>query len=95
MAAQTGIMVAQTGIMAAELANNYKQTKLMEKKLQQDLELAILQINHENEANLQNQEVMRELNTRTVNVMVKIEERLGDISEKLDQIGRYIRIGSK
>ena len=84
--------VAQTGIMAADLANNYKQTEIMEKQLRQDRELAILQIEHEKKADEENEKLLRELNTEMVNVMVLIYERLGDIANKLDNIGTHIRI---
>ena len=84
--------VAQTGIMAADLANSYRQTEIMEKQLRQDRELAILQIEHEKKADEENEKLLRELNTEMVNVMVLIYERLGDIANKLDNIGTHIRI---
>ena len=84
--------IAQTGIMAADLANNYKQTEIMEKQLRQDRELAILQIEHEKKANEESEKLSRELNKEIVNVMVSIDERLGDIANKLDNIGTHIRI---
>ena len=84
--------VAQTGIMAADLANSYRQTEIMEKQLRQDYELAILQIEHEKKLNEGNEKLSRELNKEIVNVMVSIDERLGDISNKLDNIGTHIRL---
>ena len=74
--------IAQTGIMAANLANNIVQTTIMEKQLQQDYELAMLQLQ---QAQKSSEEI--------VNAMEKIENRLGDISIKLDQIGGHISIG--
>ena len=80
--------------MAADLANSYRQTQIMEKQLRQDYELAILQIEHEKKAGEEHEKLLRELNEEMVNVMVSIDERLGDISNKLDQIGTHIRTGS-
>ena len=74
--------VAQTGIMAADLANNYKQTEIMETRLRQDYELAMLQMQ---QAKKSSEDI--------VNAITTIESRLGDISNKLDQIGGHISIG--
>ena len=74
--------VAQTGIMAADLANNYKQTEIMQKRLRQDFELAMLQMQ---QAKKSSEDIVNALST--------IESRLGDISNKLDQIGGHISIG--
>ena len=81
--------IAQFAIMSAELANNYKQTDVMERQLQQDYDNVILQMDR------QGTELARELNKNIVNVMSTIGERLGDISEKLEEIGDDIRIGFK
>ena len=83
--------IAQTGIMAADLANNYKQTEIMEKQLQQDYELAMLQMEQDKRLSAENEKLQRELNQEIVSVMASIEKRLGDISNKLDQIGSHIR----
>ena len=74
--------VAQTGIMAADLANNYKQTEIMATRLRKDYELAMLQMQ---EAKKSSEDI--------VNAITTIESRLGDISNKLDQIGGHISIG--
>ena len=83
--------IAQTGIMAADLANNYKQTEIMEKQLRQDYENAMLQMEQDRRLSAENEKLQRELNKEIVNVMVSMEKRLGDISNKLDQIGSHIR----
>ena len=84
--------IVQTGIMAAELANNYKQTEIMEKQLLQDYEIAMKQMEQASKLDAENENLLRELNEKIINVMTAIEKRLGNIENKLDEIGKYIRI---
>ena len=86
--------MAQTAIMVADLANNLRQTELMEEQLMQDFDLAIAQIESDKQAAASSEHLMRELNHNIVNVMGSIEGRLGDISKKLESIGQYIRSDS-
>ena len=86
--------MAQTAIMVADLANNLRQTELIEEQLMQDFDLAIAQIESDKQAAAFSENLMRELNHNIVNVMGSIEGRLGDISKKLESIGQYIRSDS-
>ena len=83
--------MAQTAIMVADHANNLRQTELMEEQLKQDFDLAIAEIESDKQAAASTENLMRELNNNIVNVMGSIEKRLGDISNKLENIGQYIR----
>ena len=85
--------IVQTGIMIADLANDFKQTEIMNKQLRQDRELAMLEMKNAQRASENNERLQRELNTSIVNAMKGIERRLGDISNKLDRIGSLIRTG--
>ena len=77
--------------MIADLANNYKQTEIMNMQLSQDRELAMLEMKNSQKASENNERLQRELNLAIVTVMNGIEKRLGDISDQLDRIGDLVR----
>lgn len=77
--------------MVADLANNYKQTEIMNMQLSQDRELAMLEMKNSQKASENNERLQRELNLAIVTVMNGIEKRLGDISDQLDRIGDLVR----
>ena len=77
--------------MIADLANNYKQTEIMNMQLSQERELAMLEMKNSQKASENNERLQRELNLAIVTVMNGIEKRLGDISDQLDRIGDLVR----